>query len=177
MRAAQRVLPLLRGVRPYGKNRWRALCPAHQDKRPSLSIRQTHDRVLLHCHASCELPDILKALGMRSAAELFDSVDTKPDAELKRRTRARQDLERWAAGYLRIVSKLLREVDAAIQFATVPLSQYENGTLQRNPIMQEKYWALLGKAYKLRTDYEYQFEILNGKDLQAKLDFWREISR
>jgi len=130
----------------------------------------------LHCHAA-ELPYILKALGMRSAVELFDGVDIKPDAELKRRTRTRQDSERWAAGYLRIVSKLLREVDAAIQFATVSRSQYENGTLQRNPIMQEKYWALLGKAYKLRTDYEYQFEILNGRDVQVKLDLWREVSR
>jgi 5S rRNA maturation endonuclease (ribonuclease M5) len=42
---------------------WMALCPAHDDSRPSLSISEGRDgRVLLHCHAGCSVHDILAAL-------------------------------------------------------------------------------------------------------------------
>jgi len=53
--AAERVLPLLNQVRPGGQDRWRALCPAHDDHSPSLSIRCTDDRLLLHCWAGAAL--------------------------------------------------------------------------------------------------------------------------
>jgi hypothetical protein len=55
----------LEGVRrsPTHKDQWRARCPAHADRSPSLSIRQTHDRILLHCHAGCDVEDILRAVG------------------------------------------------------------------------------------------------------------------
>ena len=38
-----------------GNDKWQALCPAHHDKNPSLSITLKHDKILLHCHAGCEL--------------------------------------------------------------------------------------------------------------------------
>lgn len=42
-----------------------ALCPAHDDSNPSLSIREAEDgRVLLYCHAGCETKDVLLALGL-----------------------------------------------------------------------------------------------------------------
>ena len=40
-------------------------CPAHDDKRPSLAIRERHDGALLvRCHAGCATEDILDALGL-----------------------------------------------------------------------------------------------------------------
>ena len=49
----QKILNALRKVRPSG-NGWTALCPAHVDRRNSLSIAQGNDgRVLLKCHAGC----------------------------------------------------------------------------------------------------------------------------
>jgi len=51
MTAAQRLLDRLDGVKRVADGRWMAKCPAHEDKRPSLSIRETDDgRVLLHCY-------------------------------------------------------------------------------------------------------------------------------
>lgn len=48
-----------------------ARCPAHEDRRASLSIAEGDDgRVLLHDHAGCELAAILSAIGMK-AADLF----------------------------------------------------------------------------------------------------------
>lgn len=49
-----------------------ALCPCHNDKTPSLSLRQSRGRALVYCHAGCQTGDILQALGL-SAPDLFDN--------------------------------------------------------------------------------------------------------
>jgi hypothetical protein len=51
-------------ARPCGDG-WKAICPAHDDKKPSLSIRQgTNGKVLLYCHAGCSKENILRALNL-----------------------------------------------------------------------------------------------------------------
>jgi len=46
-----------------GSGRWKARCPAHNDRSPSLSIRRGDDgRVLVLCRAGCALETILAAL-------------------------------------------------------------------------------------------------------------------
>ena len=60
---ADNLIGRLEKVRRTGPGKWQALCPAHQDKNPSLSIRQTDDqRVLLHCFAGCSVESILDAV-------------------------------------------------------------------------------------------------------------------
>jgi hypothetical protein len=39
-----------------------ARCPAHHDRRPSLSICERDGRVLVHCHAGCSQTDVIAAL-------------------------------------------------------------------------------------------------------------------
>lgn len=41
-----------------------ALCPAHEDRRPSLSIRDAGDKTLIYCHAGCDAEDIMSAIGL-----------------------------------------------------------------------------------------------------------------
>ena len=42
-----------------------ACCPAHADKKPSLSVREGDDgRVLVHCFAGCPAADVVAALGL-----------------------------------------------------------------------------------------------------------------
>ena len=61
----ENLLDHLEKVRQTGAGRWIARCPAHDDKGPSLSIRELEDgRVLLHCFAGCEVEAILDAVGM-----------------------------------------------------------------------------------------------------------------
>ena len=44
---------------------WTALCPAHDDREPSLSINEGDDgRILLHCHAGCPTESVLRTLDM-----------------------------------------------------------------------------------------------------------------
>lgn len=53
------------GCKPHVQGlRANARCPAHEDSSPSLSVRCAGDgRVLVHCHAGCETPAVLAALG------------------------------------------------------------------------------------------------------------------
>ena len=37
-------------------------CPAHDDRKPSLSIRQGHRGILVHCFAGCEPQDVLREI-------------------------------------------------------------------------------------------------------------------
>lgn len=46
-------------------NGWMAKCPAHDDQNPSLSIRDSDGKVLLHCHAGCTQGDVIDALKVR----------------------------------------------------------------------------------------------------------------
>lgn len=43
-------------------NRWMALCPAHDDREPSLSITVSDDHLLFHCHAGCSQEAVLAVL-------------------------------------------------------------------------------------------------------------------
>jgi hypothetical protein len=53
-------------VRGAGTGRWMACCPAHDDKGPSLSIKETDDgRILVHCFAGCSANDVLGSMGLR----------------------------------------------------------------------------------------------------------------
>ena len=57
------LLSRLNGVKRTGKDRWLARCPAHDDKSPSLSIRELPDgRILLHDFASCSIEEILNSV-------------------------------------------------------------------------------------------------------------------
>jgi len=67
---AQDILSRLQGVRG-GRGQWTARCPAHDDRQNSLSVSEGNDgRVLLHCHAGCDVDRITAALGI-SPADLF----------------------------------------------------------------------------------------------------------
>ena len=52
---------------------WRAHCPSHEDRRPSLSISEGRQgRVLLRCWSGCETRDVLATVGLRWS-DLFPS--------------------------------------------------------------------------------------------------------
>ncbi len=72
------ILDRLRGVRKIGERRWEAQCPAHNDRTPSLSIRETDNgKILIHCFAGCGYGAILAAVCMKPG-DLFP--DRRPSA-------------------------------------------------------------------------------------------------
>lgn len=69
--SVEAVLARLDKPRARGAQRWMCRCPAHKDKRASLSVRELDTGVvLLHCFAQCEVADIVAAIGM-SLEDLF----------------------------------------------------------------------------------------------------------
>lgn len=63
--SAQNLLARLEGVRATGSGRWLARCAAHEDRSPSLSIRELSDgRILVYCFAGCEVHDVLASVGL-----------------------------------------------------------------------------------------------------------------
>lgn len=59
------VLPLLKGVKPIGKAKWMALCPAHEDHNPSLQVTiSDKGNAILHCFAGCHYTTIFQVLGI-----------------------------------------------------------------------------------------------------------------
>jgi len=74
------ILPLLEKVRKRQSGQWSARCPAHADKGPSLSVRETPEgAVLLHCFAGCSVTEIVGTIGLK-LHELFPPRDTPPNA-------------------------------------------------------------------------------------------------
>lgn len=59
------LLQQLEKVKRTGTGKWAACCPAHDDRAPSLAIKETEDgRTLLHCFAGCGAAEILSAIGL-----------------------------------------------------------------------------------------------------------------
>ena len=67
-----------KNVKQTGENQYISLCPAHNDKHPSLSIGYSTEKkhILLHCHAGCSVENILTSVGL-TAKDLYEQKGTK----------------------------------------------------------------------------------------------------
>ena len=79
----EKVLPHLTRVKRTAPGKWIACCPAHEDKSPSLSIREMDDgRLLLHCFGGCAIEEVIGAVGVDMTA-LFPERPSTPGAGAK----------------------------------------------------------------------------------------------
>jgi hypothetical protein len=88
--SARQITTALRGrwFGSYGAVR----CPAHDDKRPSLRIRDGENgRLLVHCYAGCQAEDILAALRQQG---LLDDAPAPRDNAQSRRIREAAERDR-----------------------------------------------------------------------------------
>lgn len=60
----ENLLSRLKRVKKIGTDKYLACCPAHNDKSPSLAIKETDDRILVHCFAGCSADSITAAVGL-----------------------------------------------------------------------------------------------------------------
>lgn len=96
----EEVLSRIGNIRPCGEGGFTGKCPAHPDRRNSLSIREGNDgRVLLKCHAGCSVERIAGAMGL-GLSDLFPARTTGKPGEHERRITARYPY-RDATGNLR----------------------------------------------------------------------------
>jgi len=57
-------------------NGYLAHCPAHYDKRKSLSVSSENGKILIHCHAGCETRSIVQALGLKMSDLFIGNVES-----------------------------------------------------------------------------------------------------
>lgn len=75
----EEILFRLEGV-SGGNGQYKAKCPAHDDKKASLSVGKGRDnKIVMKCHAGCNTVDVLAAMGL-TKADLFDNSQ-KPTQE------------------------------------------------------------------------------------------------
>jgi hypothetical protein len=109
-----RLLDRLERVKRTGPGRWLALCPAHDDKNPSLTIRETDDgTVLVKCWTGCGAADVVAAAGL----ELRDLFPEKPP-EARGPLRPR---ERW------VPRDVLAALAHEVRFAAICASDLAKG--------------------------------------------------
>lgn len=86
------LLNKLKGVKILSKGEYAAICPAHEDKKPSLNLKQEGDKILLKCQAGCETERILKNLGLE-ISDLFIKHDEKPKTDIPAKIVATYDYQ------------------------------------------------------------------------------------
>lgn len=110
----------LEAVRHTGAGRFMARCPAHKDKRASLSARELEDgRTLLHCFAGCSVEEVLSAVGLDFDALYPEKpVDHSPRTVIKKPWRA-SDVIRALDFELTVAFVLLSDISTGREFSPV----------------------------------------------------------
>src|SRR5690348_5945821 len=75
MTPVQRLLEKLKGAKETASG-WSARCPAHEDRKPSLSVSEGEDgRALVRCHAGCTVEAVCAALGLTLRDLMPERID------------------------------------------------------------------------------------------------------
>lgn len=83
--SVEQFLSYLHSVRQVGDN-WQAQCPAHEDRRASLSVKTgAEGRILVNCHAGCSFDAIIAAVGL--PAQSFFQPPEQPERRADFQTR------------------------------------------------------------------------------------------
>jgi hypothetical protein len=71
----EKLTTRLEGVKRTGPGRFVAICPAHDDKNPSLVVTEKDGKPLFHCFAGCPPAEVLAAVGL-TFADLYPERPT-----------------------------------------------------------------------------------------------------
>ena len=109
------LLPRLDSVRLRGNGRWSAICQAHADKSPSLSVSAGEKGILLKCWAGCTIEEICASLDIEPKDLFYDANlprsqrPAPPPPQINRRSLAFQ----FETGALDLRLRAKRILDAA----------------------------------------------------------------
>ena len=58
------LITRFQGVKANSKDSYQAKCPCHDDKQASLTVSEKDGKILMHCHAGCDVRDVCAAVGL-----------------------------------------------------------------------------------------------------------------
>lgn len=120
---------------------WMALCPAHDDRSPSLAIAEKNGKVLLHCHAGCSQASVLAALPLCAPAT-FKRVSTNA-----------------AQGGWRTTARYVYEApDGTVAYTNVRRERIRNGQGERS------FYQLRGNVPGLGDCTRYLYRVTRLRD-------------
>ena len=64
-------------VKKQYRDKAQCLCPAHDDREASLTVSKGDKGTVIHCHAGCDISNILDAVGLQKK-DLFFNNDAQP---------------------------------------------------------------------------------------------------
>jgi hypothetical protein len=186
---AEELATRLHGKQSNGS--WSALCPAHSDKSPSLSITDgDKGGVVVHCHAGCATSAVLDAVGIsitdlapvtedrdrqrsrevdryryvdETGQALFDVVRREPKAFHQEPANGQRGAGAMA-GVRRVLYRLPEVLSAVSRGATVFITE---GEKDANAIVAAGYCAttMAGGAGKWNTVAAHACQVLAGADI------------
>ncbi len=161
------ILSKLKRVKKSGKG-WVAICPAHDDKTPSLSIIEGADgKAVLCCHAGCKYNDIMGAIGLDPKDGFVDGIDKTLAIEHKiKQLSAKKTHEELviAAGEKDLQEGILTDKDEVrLDSARKNIGQISNKirTLEAEAIESEK-------KKNLTKELEYENLVISSLDPEAE---------
>jgi hypothetical protein len=120
---ADALLSRLDRVKQTGAGRWIARCPGHDDKSPSLAIREIDDgRVLIHDFAGCSAGEVLSAVGLEFDA-LFPERPVEHHFKKERRPFSALDALRCIAFEATLAAVCASNVARGIQLTDADISR------------------------------------------------------
>ena len=108
------LLSRLEGVREVWPGQFYARCAAHDDRSPSLSIRDNGDKILIHCFAGCSPEDVLAAVGL-TFQDLYPGDVWKAAREAGTSTGGHEASKRQNFDSLELERTVLEVAEAAIK--------------------------------------------------------------
>ena len=81
-----RIVEQTKATSTGSRGQYRGLCPAHNDRSPSLSLTLTEDRILIKCHSGCSINEICSGFGIKKS-DLFRrcETDTKTNSNARKK--------------------------------------------------------------------------------------------
>lgn len=133
-----------------------ALCPAHADRNPSLSISEKDGKVLIHCMAGCVTEDVCKAAGIKRR-ELF-AGDFNEGATLQQDCNGATLTLSQYAGAKQLPVEFLKRLKLSD-------TRYQGGSAVRIPYLDERSAEIAVRfrlAMEKSTDGENRFRWKKG---------------
>jgi len=134
------VLAHFEGVKRIRDGDYIALCRSHNDRNPSLSIKEMPDRILLHCHAGCHINAVVQAAGLTFDDLFFEDKNNGHKKHSTDLTKSKVAIPRFTAPTLRRIADI---IPTTVKWLWPPYIPYGKLTLLEGDPGEGKSWVSL----------------------------------